>query len=67
MEETARKDIYIKCSRCKCKYHDNEENIKTDFGYNRLGVRYKGCTKCREKGREYSKLHNLSKNTHQEK
>ena len=30
-------DEYIKCSNCKCKYHNIDETIKEDFGYNRLG------------------------------
>ncbi len=38
---------YITCSNCKCKYHNNDEYIKNDFGYNRLGERFKCCLKCR--------------------
>ena len=40
---------YIKCSRCKCKYINDNEHIKHDFGYNRLEERYKTCVKCRER------------------
>ena len=29
-------DKYIKCSRCKCKYINDNEHIKHGFGYNRL-------------------------------
>ena len=41
-------DTYIKCSRCKCKYHNNDESIKDNFGFNRLGETYKCCVKCRK-------------------
>ena len=40
---------YIYCSGCNMKYLNNEENIKSDFGYNRLEERYKTCFKCRAK------------------
>jgi DNA polymerase-3 subunit alpha len=40
---------YIMCSKCKSKYHDNEEDVKEHFGYKRLGDRYKTCIKCRKK------------------
>ena len=40
---------YIKCSTCKCKYINDDEHIKEDFGYNRLLARYKCCLKCRER------------------
>ena len=53
MAEVCEADKYIKCSKCKCKYHNNDDNIKTDFGHNRLGDRFKSCVKCRAKGREY--------------
>ena len=49
MTEDNRIDKYIKCSRCKCKYINDNEHIKHDFGYNRLEERYKTCVKCREK------------------
>ena len=32
---------YIKCKGCKCKYINDEEHIKQDFGYNRLGEQLK--------------------------
>ena len=40
---------YIMCSQCKCKYLNNDEHIKTDFGYTRLNTRFKTCYKCRER------------------
>ena len=40
---------YIKCSNCKCKFIDNDEHIKNNFGYKRLGERFKCCFKCRER------------------
>ena len=43
-----RKQTYIKCKGCKCKYINDEEHIKQDFGYNRLGEQLKPCEKCRK-------------------
>ena len=56
MTETKSDNQYIKCSNCKCKYINDEDHIKIDFGYNRLNVQYKCCVKCRNKGRETYKL-----------
>ena len=47
MAEFSGEGKYIKCSKCKCKYINDEEHIKQDFGYHRLNVRYKCCMKCR--------------------
>ena len=47
-------DNYIKCSRCTCKYINDDEHIRKDFGYNRLNERCKCCVKCRDKGVAYS-------------
>ena len=46
-------DKYINCSRCKCKYINDDEHIKLDFGYNRLNVRFKTCNTCRDKRYAY--------------
>ena len=46
-------DKYIRCSVCKCKYINDDSHIKDDFGYNRLGERYKTCVKCRGKNHKY--------------
>ena len=46
---------YIKCNSCKCKYINDEEHLKTDFGYNRLGKMYKSCVKCRQRWKDYYK------------
>ena len=54
MTELNSKDQYIKCSRCKCKYINDDEHIKQDFGYNRLEERYKTCNKCRAGRKEKS-------------
>ena len=32
---------YAICSRCKIKFINDDDNIKTDSGYNRLKERYK--------------------------
>ena len=56
MEEESKetpKDKYIKCSKCNCKYINDETNIKTNFGYTRLNERYKTCCKCRTKHKQY--------------
>ena len=43
---------HIKCSNCKCKFINVNENIDIDFGYNRLGERYKCCVKCRDRTKQ---------------
>ena len=55
MTEQDSKDKYIKCSRCKMKYINDDEHIKNDFGYNRLNERHKTCAKCRCKQKQYYK------------
>ena len=47
MTEQNRNDKYIKCARCKKKFINNDNDIKTNFGYNRLNEKYKTCIKCR--------------------
>lgn len=54
MTEQGNEDKYINCSRCKMKYHNDDEHIKVDFGLNRLGERFKTCLNCREKKRPYN-------------
>ena len=54
MTEPSEADKYIKCSKCRCKYINDTEHIKNDFGYNRLEERYKTCAKCRDRNNEYS-------------
>ena len=49
MAEQSSDNKYINCSRCKCKYINDDEHIKNDFGFTRLGKRLSTCTKCREK------------------
>ena len=49
MAEQHGEDKYIKCSKCKCKYINDDNHIKNGFGYNRLNERFKTCTKCRTK------------------
>ena len=53
MAEQGEIDKYIKCSKCRCKYINDDENIKTDFGLNRLNERFKTCVKCRTKHKQY--------------
>jgi len=54
MAEQDETDKYIKCSKCRCKYINDDEHIKIDFGHNRLNEQYKTCVKCRNKQRIYS-------------
>ena len=51
MSGRSEQDKYIKCKGCKCKYINDEEHIKEDFGYNRLGEQLKSCVKCRTKNK----------------
>ena len=55
MTETDSKERYIKCTRCKCKYINDDEHIKIDFGFTRLGERLKTCNICRTKRLQYNK------------
>ena len=55
MEELSGQNKFIKCSKCKCKYINDDEHIKSDFGYNRLNIQYKCCVKCRNKENDYYK------------
>ena len=57
MAEESNKDKYIICSKCKCKYINDDEHIKADFGYNRLEQRFKCCVKCRDRTKRYKKEH----------
>ena len=47
MSEESKNDKHTICSKCKCKYINDEEHISTDFGYTRLEERYLTCVKCR--------------------
>ena len=49
MSEQSEQDTYTKCKCCKCKYMNDEEHIKQDFGYNRLGEQLKSCVNCRSR------------------
>ena len=51
MTDTSEDNKYIKCSKCRCKYINDDDHIKNDFGYNRLEERFKTCVKCRERGK----------------
>ena len=46
MAGESKNDEYIICNKCQCKYTNDEEHIRTDFGYTRLEERYKTCKKC---------------------
>ena len=62
MAEESNKDQYIICSRCRCKYINDEEHISKDFGYTRLEERYKTCVKCRARNKtDYKKYYDKYK------
>ena len=65
MAEEHEREQFIKCSNCKCKFHNDDEHIKIDFGYNRLGLKYKCCIKCRET-RKRERLNKRSKSNDKE-
>ena len=56
MAEQHGEDKYIKCSKCTCKYINDDNHIKNGFGYDRLNERFKTCTKCRTKTRKTNNL-----------
>ena len=65
MATQSEQDKYIKCKWCKCKYISDDEHIKQDSGYNRLGKQLKPCVKCRnqnKKGREIAKQQSIDTN-----
>ena len=49
---TSETDTYIKCSKCRLKYKNNNVDIAHDFGYNRLNEQFKTCFICRDKGKK---------------
>lgn len=61
MAEQNECDKYIKCSKCRCKYINDDEHIKKDFGYNRLEERFKTCVKCRTYSRQQDKQRQWNK------
>ena len=66
MTEQDNDDTHIKCASCKCKYHNNDESIKENFGFKRFGERYKVCVKCRTIAKDYYKtnVRELTDNHH---
>ena len=54
MTEPNEADKYIKCSKCRCKYINDDEHIKRYFGYNSLEEIFKTFVKCRNISYEYS-------------
>ena len=51
-------DNRIKCMGCNSKYINDDEHIKCDFDYNRLGDRNKSCVKCRNRNKTNREKHN---------
>ena len=41
MAENSGETTHIKCRQCTCQYINDDEHIKNDFGYSRLGKQYK--------------------------
>ena len=52
---TSETEQYIKCSKCKLKYKNNNVDIAHDFGYNRLNEQFKTCFICRDKRKKARK------------
>ena len=44
MTEQGEDKKHINCSRCRMKYHNNDDSSKEHFGFTRLGERLKTCT-----------------------
>lgn len=57
MAEQDEADKYIKCSKCRCKYINDDYHIDIDFGYNKLNERFKTCVKCRERHKIHMATH----------
>ena len=62
MTEQDNDDTHIKCVTCKCKYHNNDESIKDNFGFKRLGDRYKCCVKCIARAKYYYNARDICDN-----
>ena len=43
MAEESKNDKYIKCSKCKSRYINDEEHISKDFSYTRIEDIHKTC------------------------
>ena len=59
MAEHNGEDKYIKCSKYKCKYINDDEHIKNYFEFNRLNERFKTCTNCKTKTSKTTNLFNI--------
>ena len=57
MEEVSKNSKYIICSKCKCKYINDEEHINKDFGYTILEEKYKTCVRRRARGKMNDKTY----------
>ena len=53
---TSEDNTYIKCSKCRLKYKNNDIDKAHDFGYNRLGEQFKTCFICRDKQKKDEKI-----------
>ena len=49
--------MYLHCSGCVKKYINDDEHVKQDFGYDRLGRRYKSCAQCHERYERHRESH----------
>ena len=47
----------IICSKCKCKYNNDENTILTEFGYNNKHERFKTCKSCKRQSASYRRSH----------
>ena len=51
MAEESKNDKYVRCSKSRSKYINDEEHISKDFGYTRLEEMYKTCVRCRARNK----------------
>ena len=51
------KPKYLYCSGLGKNYINDDEHVKQDFGYDRLGRRYKSCAQCRERYARHRESH----------
>jgi NADH:ubiquinone oxidoreductase subunit F (NADH-binding) len=49
----------MKCTKCKCKYRNDDVHIVADFALNSFNERYKTCKKCRACRKPRGKTHKL--------
>ena len=62
MAEASEDNKYIKCSKCRLKYKNNDIDKAHDFGYNRLGEQFKTCFICGDKQKRDERIAKKKRN-----